>query len=150
VTKELIEYGTYSNGKSWIMLGQDVLRIVNRAADNFDRYVRLFERSQHTLETISKTLIELVEVQKTMEEQDRVELDPSGIPPMCPHCGTPNPEVTLIQNEEMQGPLGDCVLAFQPRCCGKKFYVAMESFPAFKDLNVLHDYMMQGVNDGNE
>lgn len=148
---EAIESGVYSNGKRWIMIGNDLMKIINRAANNFDRYVRVTERTLNVLETISKTLVELVEVQKTMEEQDRVELDPSGIAPMCPHCGTPNPSVALMTNDasELSGPLGACVLTFEPQCCGRVFYVAPDSFPAFKDLQVLEAYMMGGEEDGN-
>jgi hypothetical protein len=43
-------------------------------------------------------------------------------PPICPHCGQFNPQFYLEMQDQLSGPLGECVLYGRCGKCQQRFY----------------------------
>ena len=66
-----------------------------------------------------------VEALKKLGEEVQVEIDPG--PPICPHCGTEDPQVSCMESESI-GPLSEIVVEARCRECGEIMYAVIESY----------------------
>jgi NMD protein affecting ribosome stability and mRNA decay len=51
-------------------------------------------------------------------------------PPVCPHCGRFNPEIS-VREVEAQGPIFEYVLVAHCNNCGQKFYAVPQTWVMF-------------------
>ena len=71
-------------------------------------------------------------------------------PPICPHCQTHNPGVT-VQEEESSGPLSEFLLVMKCHSCGADFYAVPFQWQMFTDLDSVREEMeaRKNVSNGN-
>ena len=71
-------------------------------------------------------------------------------PPVCPHCGRLNPEVTQLSTEG-SGPLGDFVMAAEAHCCNRVLYAVPHGWDTAVNLDLavaLQNAAKKGGNGG--
>ena len=69
-----------------------------------------------------------------LNEEVNVEIDPG--PPICPHCGTEDPEVTCVEGESV-GPLSQVVIEARCMECENIMYAVVESYSMHQDASTV-------------
>ena len=87
-----------------------------------DQMIRLLERGVVALEKLN--------------EEVQVEIDPG--PPICPHCGTEDPEVTCMEGESV-GPLSEVVIEARCMECENIMYAVVESYSMHRESDTAKD-----------
>lgn len=70
-------------------------------------------------------------------------------PPVCPHCGRLNPEVTDV-GAGGSGPLGDFVMVGETHCCNKTLYAVPIGFETFPQVELAQDALNRRGGMTNE
>lgn len=71
-----------------------------------------------------------------LNEEVQVEIDPG--PPICPHCGAEDPEVTCVEGASV-GPLSEIVIEARCMECENTLYGLVESYSMHRTMETVKD-----------
>lgn len=83
-----------------------------------------------------------VATEKMLAIAEREQIQFEYSPPMCPHCGAVNPEVTQL-NVEGSGLLGDFIMQAEAHCCNHVIYAIPLGFSSANDVEMAKDIQRQ-------
>jgi hypothetical protein len=89
--------------------------------------------------------------EKLLEIAEKEQFTVEQGPPVCPHCGVFNPEVTQLFREEASGPLSEFVMQCETHCCNRPVYCIAVGWDVVPHIEIARELLSMkkgGNHDG--